>query len=233
MPTGIVDDLTAYASDTCHIERFVPAIRAFYENTAAQTLLIHPEWHRRFRVPSRLYKVFSRRLGQMNLPLLPDTANSHIKSTIIPLLDKLDGRENVRGWIRVYEATQEAVYVAAYATHFCDGIAYMNIAFPLPLGNLTSVLHLTTFELDDSTCLRLSSSSGNHPNGRQGVYFSTKWFTIRVPFNEIIEIFSMPYETMPAVMNNGRHEVFARHRVWLFGFHFLTLHYGIHETPNH
>ncbi len=166
----------------------------------------------------------------MNLPLLPDTANSRIKSTIIPLLDKLDGRENVRGWIRVYEATQEAVYVAAYATHFCDGTAYMNIAFPLPPGNLTSILHLTTFEQDGDTNLRLSSFAASNPGGDQGVYLSTKWFTIRLPFNEIIEVFSMPYEEMPAVMSNGNHEVFARHRVWLFGIHFLTLHYGIHES---
>ena len=66
--------------------------------------------------------------------------------------DARDGRTNVRAWVRWYADTGEAIYAAAYATHALGSQVYMNIAFPLPLGNLTSILdanqHQTQFQFD-------------------------------------------------------------------------------------
>ena len=104
----------------------------------------------------------------------------------------------------------------------------MNIAFPLPLGNLTSVLRLRTHTQDGVTYLSLASFLRPNVRGDQGVYFVTRYLGIRLPINEIIEVFPEPYPDFPVSRNYPeRATVFARHRMWLFGIRFLTLHYAI------
>lgn len=223
-PTGIVDRLQDYAREDFQPDAITPNIIAFYENTAAHDLLVYPEWQPRFQFLARLYKKISRRVGQMNFPTRPDTTESHIISTIIPLNDALDGRDHVRGWVRVYSDTQQAVYVAAYASHQYKGCRYMNIAFPIPFGNLTSILHLEN--LHDGGLLLKSYSTRD---GDQGVYFVNRLVAIRLPINETIRVYSgeTPYDGFPS--NFAGADILAEHKMWIFGLHCLTLHYSIHK----
>lgn len=223
-PTGIVDRLLEYGRYDFQPRDVTPSVIAFYENTAAHELLVYPEWQPRFRLLARMYKHLSSRLGQMNFPTSPETHETHITSAIIPLRDALDGRERVRGWVRVYTDTGQAVYVAAYASHSYRHSRYMNIAFPFPFGNLTSILHLETPPEKDGGLL-LSSYSTRL--GDQGVYMVNRFLVIRLPINETIRVFpgNLSYTGYPPAFSKG--EILAEHKMWLLGFHFLTLHYSI------
>ena len=225
-PTGIVDRLQDYARKDFKPDAIAPSITAFYEQTATHDLLVYPEWQPRFQLLARIYKRLSRRVGQMNFPTQPDTHESRITSTIVPLRDALDGREHVRGWVRVYTETQQTVYVAAYSSHQYKECRYMNIAFPLPFGNLTSILRLENL-LVNNDGLMLKSYSTRH--GDQGVYFVSRFVTIRLPINETIRVYSgeISYEGFPP--NFSGDGIIAEHKTWIFGLHCLTLHYQIHK----
>jgi hypothetical protein len=225
-PVGIVDQIKAYNRDGFESQSISPAITAFYEHTADHELLVYPDWQPGFGFLARVYKQFSQRIEQMNFPLQPESDETLISSEIIPLRDILDGREQVRGWLRVYPKTGRAVYVAAYSSHCHQECRYMNIAFPLPLGNLTSILRLETLE-DCNTGLLLTSFSTRQ--GDQGVYFANRLVPIRLPINETIRVYpgGTFYKGYPADFPVGT--VIAEHKMWILGIHCLTLHYSI--TP--
>lgn len=223
-PTGIVDSLHEYDRPDFSADAVHPEIRAFYENTCCYDLTVYPEWHGTYRLLAPIYKSLSGWAQQMNFPAEANESEAEILSTIVPLDDQKDGRSNVRGWVRTYTRTQQAVYVAAYASHSRGDTRYMNIAFPLPFSNLTSILHINA--MNGGVCL---TSFNPDKSGDQGVYLVTKWVTARLPINEIIEVFpqSTPYDGFPG--STQADAVFARHRMWLFRSAFLTLHYVIQK----
>lgn len=226
--TGLVDDLSEYESEICQVANLSPRVVRFYENTAEHRLYVHPQWATSFKYLAKIYKWFARRVNQMNLPLQPEAEDAMIDSRIVPLKDTLDGRKQVRGWVRTITDTDEVIYVAAYASHTHDNKHYMNIAFPLPYGNITSILKLKTFEKGNQTNLSLYSINGVQDIGDQGVYFVTKWLTLRLPFNEIIDVYVHPPPDLPSdILFHDRATLFARHRMWVFGYPFLTLYYMI------
>ncbi len=239
-PRGLVDDMSEYRRPDFAPDEIDPRIRAFYEITDCHELLVYPDWRKGFRLLGHLYKRLSTRVGQMNLPLSAESGEDHIESRILPIQDLLDGRSNVRAWVRTYRHTGRAVYVAAYSSHADDHQRYMNIAFPFPGGNLTSILRLTTFS--DSTTekgLSLTSLPSSGAPGDEGVYFVTRFLPIRLPMNETIKVWptdaangaKIITHTVPATTT-----IVARHDVWVFGLHSLTLYYAIFpselQTPS-
>ncbi|MCA9888538.1 MAG: YndJ family protein [Anaerolineae bacterium] len=228
-PTGIVDNLMDYARQNFDPGLIAPEITSFYEHTADHELLVYPEWQPGFHFLARIYKQLSRRIGQMNFPLSPDTYETHISSAIVPLKDELDGRQRVRGWVRTYTKTKQAVYVAAYSSHAYEQCRYMNIAFPLPFGNLTSILRLEALAKHPHSVLLTSYSQRCQD---QGVYFASRLLDIRLPINETISVFTSDtiYDGYPSDFPIGT--IIAEHKMWLLGMHCLTLHYSIKPTAN-
>ena len=231
---GLVDDLGEYRRGDFPIDGLPPELRAFYEKTASHGLLVVPQWKPGFHLLSRLYKHISTRVGQMNLPLVPESDGGRIHSEIVPLDDMRDGRSNVRAWIRTYETSGDAVYVAAYATHRHAGHTYMNIAFPLPGGNLTSILRLYLVDDDgDRSGLALTSLRRPDVVGDEGVYFATRWLTVRLPINETITVWEASSDEAERRFGHPAPEnttVAAQHEMWLFGKAFLALYYFIYPT---
>ena len=86
----------------------------------------------------------------------------------------------------------------------------MNIAFPLPLCNLTSILHLQHWD-EQSDRLRLTTFPADRHAGDQGVYLRGFGLTVRLPLNETIDVWK-----------DGA-DLRARHRLWCFGLRYLTL----------
>src|SRR5262249_45465496 len=166
-------------------DRVHAAIRAFYERTADFTLLVRAEWRPGFGRPSRIYKRLSRAVGQMNFPVdAGDRADCGV-SRLVALDDGRDGRANVRAWVRWYADSGEAIYAAAYATHALGSQVYMNIAFPIPLGNLTSILRLAALDVGgkpDGVLLTTLPAPGQP--GDEGVYFANRLLPVRLPFDE-------------------------------------------------
>jgi hypothetical protein len=226
---GLVDDLGEFDSREFEAARVAPSIRAFYEDTATFDLRLFPRWHGAARRFARGYASLSARLEQVHYePAGADGAG--IESRIVALDPAVDGRSGVRGWVRWYRDTGRAIYVAAYATHRDAQRVYMNIAFPLPAGNLASILRAENQGADG-----LVLTSHPHPArpGHEGVYFAMPMLPVRLPINETIWVWSVEDRTAPHDLV-GRREpttvAVARHQVWLFRSHVLTLDYAIDEA---
>ena len=221
--TGMVDGFDAFDGDAFESGRIDPDVRAFYERTAEYDLRIEPTWERGFRLGARSYARLGRRLEQLNFPVVAGDPET-LSSRIVPVTDGADGRENVRAWVRTYDETGTAIYVAVYATHRLDDRPYMNIAFPLPYSNLTSVLTVERLGAADPDGVVLSTDGG----GDAGIYVRTPIGPLRIPMDESIRVWSADMEdAFPPGFDRDGSDLFARHEVTLLGRRFLRLDYRI------
>ena len=222
---GIVaslDDLSGPDFDPADVD---PLVREFYEHTTRFKLDIEPEWRPWVRPGYLLYATLvARPLGQAHVPMNQRAALRGVHSRIdtiavdsgsappAPAGDVID----VRGWIRSFADTGEAIYVGIYTTYRHDDRGYVSVGFPLPQSSFTATL---VPRARPGGGLVLSSRSDlSHP----GHYLT--WIdpgtrqltTLAVPgFSEELDV----YVT--------ESEVRAEHRFWIFGLPFLTLHYRI------
>jgi hypothetical protein len=225
-PTGLSDDLAAYARADFHPGRLHPELRAFYVDTAAFDLDVSGVWHPPFRLAGALWADWiAPALGQLGLPS-PTRAlyASAMNSRIVDVDDTLDGRTNVRGWVRTWRDTGRPVYTAVYAEAVTDGVCTMNIAFPLPWGNLSSLLHLSATDAGE---LVLTSRHERELAGQQGVYFVIAGRGWRTPLDETIRVW--PVLDPPAA--DPARCLEARHDMWIAGIPFLSLDYQIRRRP--
>src|SRR5690606_12329263 len=117
-------------------------IRDFYEHTSRYRLVIVPEWNRFMRPIYRLYKQnLAQTIGQANLPFDIEEAQRGVVS-YIDSIDYVTPEQvhTVRGWIRAFEATGEAIYVGIYTVVRHEDIGYVSVGFPLPESNFSATL---------------------------------------------------------------------------------------------
>jgi len=212
-PPGIVDSMDDYQSEDFNPAGLDSKLRSFYEKTNQYSLVVEPHWTFGFKFIGKIYRQFADQIGQMALPTSLQRDENLIESKIVSLDDNRDGRNKVRAWIRTYANSKRAVYIAAYANHSDGRRTYMNIAFPVIGGNVTSILRA---ELSKDR-LRLTSLHSKKI-GDEGVYFASPLFfaPIRLPINETIEVWTTPTAVM------------AQHDMWFFDIKFLTLNYSIY-----
>jgi len=230
-PHGLVDDLELYRREDFDPDLIHADVRAFYEQTDEYSLLVRPRWSPGFRLGGRLARTIGGLVGQMRLPVDAERRDDRIETSIWPIEDSVDGREGVRAWVRTYEGTKSAMYVAAYATHTRSGNTYMNIAFPYPCGNVSSILHISCLgeEQTPERGVILSTLPSAHMGGDQGVYFANRLLPIRLPLNETITVWAAEKRNAPfkVHLTTENVRVLARHEMWLFGIKFLELDYEI------
>lgn len=234
-PTGLIDDLGAYRSAELDTEHVAPALRAFYEHTDAHELVVVPEWSNAFLGAARLWTRIARSVGQMELPLEPETGADTVESRIFAVDDGVDGRHAVRAWVRTYAGSTRPMYVAAYSTHVNRNTRFMNIAFAFVGGNISSILRMDPARRGRGISLT-TLPHPTAPPGDEGVYYATPLLPLRLPFNETIEVWdaSEPASTDADELADAQRPwtAFARHDMWLFGAQFLVLHYLIRRAPS-
>jgi YndJ-like protein len=225
---GLVDDFSVYRRADFDTESVPAAVRAFYEKTFRYRMIVKPNWQKGFRVGGRFAHWIGDKLGQMRLPIVAEDSEDRVESKLLALDDEKDGRTGVRAWVRTYEGTVNAMYVAAYATHSLNGTTYMNIAFPYLFGNVSSILHLST-PPGRPGAIALSTLPGSRPGGDQGVYFANKLIPIRLPINEVITV----WQAVSQPLHNQDEKDFdleAKHEMWFCGIKFLELEYFISQN---
>lgn len=234
-PRGLVDDMKVFGARAPAID---DEVRAFYEETARHDLVVHPRWQPGWRLGGRLFRALRKPIGQLGLPV--DALNdSEMTSSLQALDDVADGRAalgahgRVRSWSRRLTRSNDTLYAAAYTTHVENGVVYMNIAFPLPLSNMTSILrmdplapHIDVSRLADAGSGGLAlttkpSIAGVH-RGDEGVYLATPLGALRLPFDETITVWSAKHGGMA---DSKGASVLAEHTMWIFGVRFLVLDY--------
>lgn len=227
-PTGMVDDLDELAGPDFDPRQVDDAIRAFYEDTADCEMDIRPGWHPALDRVAPLYHRVARRGGQFALPVAPQVGADGLTSRVVPVRVGVDGRAGARAWVRRYP-DGDAMYVAVYTTYARADQSYLNVAFPLPGGNLTGVLRAE--HLGEGGLVLTSEGSGD-----EGLYLVQDGVGVRLPLSETLRVWHDPVDgpdspfdadSVGAERNGGRETVFARHDVWCSGVRLFALDYNI------
>ncbi len=228
---GLIDSLDDVQSPELNRAAVHSDVVAFYQRTAAHTLIVTPRWQPGFVLGGRIWSRIARRLQQLQLP----TEAQHprpVASAIVALQANRDGRHLPRAWIRTYPDGQ-ALYVAAYATHTAGDRRFMNIAFPLPWSNLTSVLHMRSRE---DNAVEVTTRLPAHPYAA-GIWLVLRlgrWhLPLRLPMHEAICLWPAGHPAIPndfTVQPGVLATCVARHKLHLCGIHYLTLDYTISRT---
>ena len=225
-PRGLVDELHDLAHPGLEPARVAPPIRAFYERTADHEMIVVPTWRLGFRTGARLWAWLARRLEQLQLPVRAVGRGADLATRIVAVEAAADGRRAPRAWIRTFPDGR-AMYVAIYATHRAGDRAYMNIAFPLPGGNLTSILRMDHLGGGVSVSTRRGGDCGIWLVG----WVRRRMIAVRTPMAETIDVWMIDDPAVPAELRRwaAGYTTVARHTLWLFGIRFLTLRYAMRE----
>ncbi len=203
-PSGLLDDVSQLDSSDFRARLVLPSIHSFYVKTANHEMQVTAHWPPLWGAWAYLYGHLSRAIGQMNFPLGSEQAAVQSQMLGLP--------EGARGWVRSYRDSGQAIYCASYTMFRLQDRGYMNVAFPLPLGNLTSLLWARN--LPEGGLVLSSFSAAHRPAGVFWVFRGRGW---RLPINEEIEVYEQDGELR------------AQHRTWMLGLRCLTLHYVV--TP--
>lgn len=235
-----MDDFHAFARPDFDTDRVAPAIRAFYKETSDFEMAYRATWHRPFRTGARLAAPLTTHIQQLNLPAPGDSGERKLESRFVPIDPDADPRPGARAWIRIDPDTNDAVFVALYAHHetererFVNGAdhgsassrtteRFVNIAAPLPGGNLSTVLHLESFATDSARGdgLRLTTRAP----GDSGLYLVRNGAGFWLPMEQTFTVWPADATAAPDAPGDG--SVVATHKMWLLGGKFLTVTYGI------
>ncbi|WP_027963971.1 YndJ family protein [Halalkalibacillus halophilus] len=211
---GLVDDFDIFHQKNFNAADVDPQVKDFYENTLSHHLVSQTTWLKGFHFLSLLYKGVSSRIEQIDLPLNHEDQSLGVESEIRIVDSEKDGRDVIRAWVRTSRKTKKALFVAAYSYHKYDDWAYMNIALPLPLGQMTGILRPEN-KLNN---LILTSEAFKGGKGDEGIYYVTKWFRIRLPIDERFVVWKSDKE---------KEDLKATHEMWMFGIQFLSIDYSI------
>jgi hypothetical protein len=220
---GEMDDLSAFARPGFDPEAVAPAVRDFYERTADHELAYEVGWHRPFRSGAALAARLTSRLEQLNLPGPGESGVERLESRFEPVAADADPRADARAWVRTREEGT-AVFVAIYAHHDREEIRYVNIAVPLPRGNLSTVLRPEN--LADGG-LELTTLDGE-AEGDEGLYLATPVGSVALPLDQRFRVWPADSSdpSAPTDLSRGRATVVATHEMWLFGRQFLMIRYA-------
>lgn len=229
---GEMDDMAAYARPVADaVEAFDPdavdpAVRAFYERTADYQLTYRTRWHRGFRTGAALATLLTARIGQLNLPGPAESKDRKLRSQFVRLRPSADPREGVRAWVRTDPDSEEAVFVALYASHERNGERFVNIAAPLPGANLSTVLRIEHLPLGEREDGRTGVELTTRGDGDPGLYLVTPAGAFALPMEQRFRVWPAGADGAPAAAD-GRAALVATHEMWILGHQFLTVEYGI------
>lgn len=218
---GEVDRFSVYDRPGFDTDRVHPEVRRFYEQTDEYDLRYETRWHRGFRFGAALASLVTSRLEQLNLPGRNDGRTRRLESEIAAVPATVDPRGS-RVWTRTAPDGQ-AVFVAVYATHACDGVTYANVAVPLPGSNLSTVLRPE----HDGRGVRFTTRGP----GDGGLYLTSPIGAVRLPMDQRFRV--LPAGERSVTGTDVGHEptddadLVADHEMWLCGRQFLTIRYRI------
>lgn len=227
-PVGELDDVDVLASDRFDPDRLAPEIRRFYEQTDDYAMTFRTTWHRPFRSGAALASRLTSRIEQLNLPGPGDTGWHQLESRFVgvsePGADAV-GREAVRAWVRTDAVTGDAVFVALYGLSEANDERLVNIAAPLPGGNVSTVLRPEHADVRVEGETAADSTGGDairfttRGTGDPGLYLRTLVGAFELPMEQEFRVWTAPADV--------DWDLGGVHEMWLCGRQFLTVDYRI------
>jgi hypothetical protein len=225
---GIVETMNALRGPTFDPDRVDPLIREFYEHTSRFRLSIEPQWNPFIRPFFWFFKTFiATKIGQANLPFNTDEAHRGMVSYIDSIdyedeAEEADHIKTLRGWIRAYEDSGEAIYVGVYTVVRYMGAGFVSVGFPLPEANFTATL--LPFNNRGSDFILKTHGTGTRFTGHYLADIDSQDGTLT-----ILKLPTMG-EEIDVYVREG--ELKTDHRFYFGNYRFLTLYYTIERKAD-
>ena len=218
---GIVASLDELAGPGFAPADVDPRVREFYEHTTRFRLDIVPRWRLWVRPGYLLYqRLVARPLGQANVPMSQRETQRGIRSRIDTISNPDGSVIDIRGWIRSYADTDEAIYVGIYTTYRREGRGYVSVGFPVPHGSFTATL--SPLARPDGG-LTLTSRGDSDQPGHYLTYVEDDTGALTTTavhgFTERLDVYV------------ESDQLKAEHAFAIFGLPFLVLYYRMHRRP--
>jgi len=216
---GIVETMESMNGPYFDPDRVDPLIREFYEHTSRFTLSIEPVWKNRIKPLFWLFKrTIAQPMGQANLPFNTEEAQRGVVSYIDAIDFECNDIIDLRGWVRAFKETGEAIYVGIYTTFRHEEVGYVSVGFPLPDANFTATLLPYNHEGGN---FMLQSRDTGYPY--PGHYLTAKE-------NGNITVLKLPTFDEEIVVYVEEDQLKTDHRFYLAGLNFLTLYYTMERA---
>ncbi len=197
-PRGLVTRFEALASPRARHAAVSPAVRAFFEDTAALELHVRSRWRWPFSWAWRASRWLFTLVGQLRMPL----DEARVDTRIVALDAAREGRDDARGVVRTTDGG-EVFQVFAYGVT-SDGA--MSVAIPWPGGHLAGLLRLDV----EGRAVTLSSRA-------DGVWFVTPRASLRLPLEETLRFWPADDPDAPRDRAWPDATLVCRHEQRLFG----------------
>ena len=259
-PNGELDDLGEFEDDTFDPGGVQQSVSRFYEETADYEMDYRVTWSFGFRIGAALAGRLTSRIEQLNLPNRGCDWRP-LDSRFVAVDVAGDPREEVRGWVRTTtergdgaggdaadadaaggdaaDADREAVFVALYGAYEAEEERLVNIAVPLPGGNLSTVLRARN--VDDG--IEWTTDGGGDP----GLYLVTPLGPFRLPMSQRFVVWDENAGVTGEGGSDGASDgddsanggnsysaaepdLRARHEMAVFGLRFLTVEYRMERA---
>lgn len=221
---GLVASMDELCGGGFDADRLAPAVRDFYEHTAAYQLDLWSQWCGVFRpLGWVIRRVFAAPLQQLNLPMHPLATAHGITSQIVELCDAGSGRRVTTGWLRRTVEDGAVLYAGCYGTCTPPGLGRpcVKVVFPLPNGSATVIMRP---ELRERGSLLLLSEGRRI--GDAGFYF----LVYRSPTTASVRYVRSMRETI-AVAAGENGAAHADHTLTLWRMTFLRMRYRMVRAP--
>lgn len=205
---GLVDDMRIYEPDL-NLNALAPSIIDFYQHTTSYRLKAEVRWKSWFKPLAALYRLLSKRVQQIHLPLR--STPIEMTGSIVPIDEAIDGRVRPRAWVR--KVNDETAFVALYSWHRSEDNTYMNIALPLPKSAMIGILELR----QQGRALQLSSIP-EKADGRSDAGIYLAWGNV---------LTALPLQETFLIEETSEGKLRAHHRMWIFSVPFLDIEYEI------
>ena len=216
---GIVETMESMRGPTCDPDKVDPLIREFYEHTSRFTLSIVPVWKNRIKPLFWLFKrTIAQPMEQANLPFNTEEAQRGIVSYIDAIDFQCNDIIDLRGWVRAFKATGEAIYVGIYTTFQYENVGYVSVGFPLPDSNFTATL--LPYNHDGGN-FKLKSRNTGYP-------YPGHYLTARENGN--LTVLKLPTFDEEIVVYVKEGQLKTDHSFYLAGLNFLTLYYAMERA---
>lgn len=218
---GIIDSIAHFGLNPSELQRIHPVILDFYTRTSAFNMDMCFHWHMLFRPVAFLMKaLFSKRLQQLNIPVISSDETLKTQSFIVRINDK-HHKISHNLWVRKFVNAREVIFSGVYSVASTMKKQYMiKVQFPLPNGNATVFLEKKVLEngnLELSSKGRIFGDSGFYffLRGKDGYY--AKY------------VKSMHEKLILVVQDDAAHTIKGTHEFFFYRTRFLTIDYTLRK----
>lgn len=216
---GIIDSISSFGFTEKELKRIHPIILDFYTHTSQFNMDMSFHWSTLFKPLAYTVKfLFSRRLQQMNIPII--SSNQVLKThSFIVKIDEKKNEKSQNLWVRKFLNANEIIFSGIYSIASTKQKDHLiKVQFPLPNGNATIFLEKSVLQ------------NGNLELASKGLHFGDSgfYFFLKKGESYYVKYVKSMHEKLSLTVKDTS-TIKGIHEFFFYGRKFLTINYSLYK----